>query len=226
MEKKDDLNKEKKILSYIFPFLNNNNENNEKLKNLTNNEYKTIVSKIQDKNSDLENFLTGEENILDSLILKYSPNLKKSEIKNLKNLTLKIPENFGMLNDIGFYLKNLIYLNLEGSFLKSIEEIGISFKNLEILIVKNCLISDLTGIVCFVNLKEFDAGFNKIKDLFELEMCNSINILKLNDNEIENEENFEFLINLTNLKELNIKNNLFVKYINNWKFNNDIKIDY
>ena len=131
-----------------------------------------------------------------------------------------------MLNDIGFYLKNLIYLNLEGSFIKSIDEIGISFKNLEILIVKNCFLCDLNGIVCFINLKEFDASFNEIEDLFELEMCNNIKILKLNDNKIEKEENFEILINLINLKELNIKNNFFVKYINNWKFNNEIKIEY
>ena len=57
-------------------------------------------------------------------------------------------------------------------------------------------------------------------------MCNNIEILKLNDNKIEKEENFEILINLINLKELNIKNNFFVKYFNNWKFNNEIKIEY
>ena len=216
MEKK--LKNENKILTHIFPFLSENK------KDVSNSEFNSIVSKIQNSNSN--DFLTGEEKILDSLILKYS-SLKKSEINNnLKSLTLKIPENFLMLNDIGFYLKNLIYLNLEGSFIKSIDEIGISFKNLEILIVKNCFLCDLNGIVCFINLKEFDASFNEIEDLFELEMCNNIKILKLNDNKIEKEENFEILINLNNLKELNIKNNFFVKYFNNWKFNNEIKIEY
>jgi len=220
MEKK--LNEKNNFLSHIFPFLNNNEKNTDFSKS----EYKTIVSKIQEKNSESNDFLTGEEKIIDSLILKYS-SLKKDEINNnLQKLTLKIPENFSMLNDIGFYLKNLIYLNLEGSFIKSIDEIGISFKNLEILIVKNCCLCDLNGIVCFVNLKEFDAGFNNIEDLFELEMCNNINVLRLNDNKIEKEENFEILINLINLKELNIKNNSFVKYFNNWKFNNEIKIEY
>ena len=217
MEKKLN-NENKKILTHIFPFLSENK------KDVSNSEFNSIVSKIQNSNSN--DFLTGEEKILDSLILKYS-SLKKSEINNnLKSLTLKIPENFLMLNDIGFYLKNLIYLNLEGSFIKSIDEIGISFKNLEILIVKNCFLCDLNGIVCFINLKEFDASFNEIEDLFELEMCNNIKILKLNDNKIEKEENFEILINLNNLKELNIKNNFFVKYFNNWKFNNEIKIEY
>ena len=220
MEKK--LNQNNNFLSHIFPFLNNNEKNSDFSKS----EYKSIVSKIQEKNTESNDFLTGEEKIIDSLILKYS-SLKKEEINNnLEKLKLKIPENFSMLNDIGFYLKNLKYLNLEGSFIKSIDEIGISFKNLEILIVKNCFLCDLNGIVCFVNLKEFDASFNKIEDLFELEMCNNINVLKLNDNKIEKEENFEILINLINLKELNIKNNSFVKYLKNWKFNNEIKIEY
>ena len=197
MEKK--LNQNNNFLSHIFPFLNNNEKNSDFSKS----EYKSIVSKIQEKNTESNDFLTGEEKIIDSLILKYS-SLKKEEINNnLEKLTLKIPENFSMLNDIGFYLKNLKYLNLEGSFL-----------------------CDLNGIVCFVNLKEFDASFNKIEDLFELEMCNNINVLKLNDNKIEKEENFEILINLINLKELNIKNNSFVKYLKNWKFNNEIKIEY
>ena len=35
-----------------------------------------------------------------------------------------------MLNDIGYYIPNLIELNLEGSEISSISDIGISFQNL------------------------------------------------------------------------------------------------
>ena len=146
--------------------------------------------------------------------------IKIEEIKQLKKLVMQIPQNFGMLNDFGFYLPNLKILNLSKSKIKSIDEIGISFKQLEVLNVSQCELEDLSGIICFEKLNGLDASHNKIEDLVELEMCSSIKILKLNDNNIENEDNFSFLVSLPNLQILHIKNNPFTKYTSNWNFNN------
>lgn len=50
-------------------------------------------------------------------------------------------------------------------------------------------------------------SFNELSDLFELEMCSEITILKVNNNQIDKEENVGFIKQLTNLKELHIGNN-------------------
>ena len=83
----------------------------------------------------------------------------------IENLTVQLPKNFGMLNDFGFYLPKLKKLNLSKSKIKSIDEIGTSFTNLETLNVSQCELEDLSGIVCFINLIELDASHNKIDDL-------------------------------------------------------------
>ena len=49
--------------------------------------------------------------------------------QGLTSLTLKIHKNFNMMNDIGFRLPNLIELNLEGSDIESIMDIGANLKN-------------------------------------------------------------------------------------------------
>lgn len=227
MDKKPETENDKVImknelnqLTHIFPFLlsQKNNSNTEEITQ-TNEEFQSMVKDIvkTETNTQTNEYLKGEENIIENMIIKYG-NINKKDISNLENLTVQLPKNFGMLNDFGFYLPKLKKLNLSKSKIKSIDEIGTSFTNLETLNVSHCELEDLSGIVCFINLIELDASHNKIDDLVELEMCSSIQILKLNDNNIQNEDNFSFLLSLQNLHILHIKNNPFIKFISNWNF--------
>lgn len=213
-------------LTHIFPFLlsQKNISNTEEIPQ-TNEEFQNIVKDIvkNETNTQINDYLKGEENIIENMIIKYG-NITKKDISNLNTLTLQIPNNFGMLNDFGFYLPKLKNLNLSNSKIKSIDEIGTSFTNLESLNVSHCELEDLSGIICFIHLIELDASHNKIDDLVELEMCSTIQILKLNDNNIQNEDNFSFLISLQNLHILHIKNNPFIKFISNWNFD-QIQLD-
>ena len=209
-------------LTHIFPFLlSQQGINNDTTPQ--NEEFQKMVADIA-KNKSSNEYLKGEANIVESMIVKYGK-IKIEEISNLTELVIQIPKNFGMLNDFGYYLPKLKILNLSNSRIKSIDEIGISFILLEVLNVSQCELEDLSGIVCFEKLTELDASHNKIEDLVELEMCSSIKVLKINDNKIEDEDNFSFLVSLPNLQILHIKNNPFTQYISNWEFNN-VQLDH
>ena len=209
-------------LTHIFPFLlSQQGINNDTTPQ--NEEFQKMVADIA-KNKNSNEYLKGEANIVESMIVKYGK-IKIEEISNLTELVIQIPKNFGMLNDFGYYLPKLKILNLSNSRIKSIDEIGISFILLEVLNVSQCELEDLSGIVCFEKLTELDASHNQIEDLVELEMCSSIKVLKINDNKIEDEDNFSFLVSLPNLQILHIKNNPFTQYISNWEFNN-VQLDH
>ena len=199
-------------LFFINKDINDINNENFENKKFTDTEYKKVVNEIL-KNEQGEEFLEGKSNILDKVILKYSNIKNISQIKQTKSIKLTIDKNFGMLNDIGYYLPNLIELNLEGSEISSISDIGISFQNLIKLNVSNCKLLDLSGIVCFKKLEELNANNNMIKDLIDLEMCNEIQTLKLSNNKIEEEDNLYFLVSCEKLKIIYLNGNIIADKI-------------
>ena len=219
-EPSSDNSKEKinqlKNLKYIFPFLSEAKselkEEKNKMKNYSASEYKNIVSSINNikspinKNKTEEEILEGKINIIDKVIQKHMPVSNDSKVisihPGLTSISLKIDKNFNMMNDIGYRLPNLIELNLQGSNIESIMDIGTSFNKLEKLNVSGCGLTDLSGIICFQNLKELNASNNKITDLIDIEMCEELKILDLSNNLISNENNLLFLNSCPNLKKV------------------------
>jgi hypothetical protein len=100
---------------------------------------------IETKN---ENFLSGDIKVIDYIISKYL-NISTKEIKALQKLAIKINTDFGLLNQFGDYLPNLIELKLNMSVIPSISDIGTSFKNLKNLHICNCNLKELSGIIKF-----------------------------------------------------------------------------
>ena len=209
-----------KNLKYIFPFLNeglNQKEEDSKTKNYSISEYNKIVSSInQNKsltktNKYEEEILEGKINIIDKVIQKYMPASNDSKVisihPGLTSLRLKIDKNFNMMNDIGFRLPNLIDLDLQGSEIESIMDIGTSFNKLEKLNVSGCGLTDLSGIICFQNLKELNASNNKITDLIDIEMCEELKYLDLSNNLITDDNNLLFLNSCPNLQKVILTGN-------------------
>ena len=208
-------------LKYIFPFLSETQsglkEEENKIKNYSASEYKNIVSSINNnkspinKNKTEEEILEGKINIIDKVIQKHMPASNDSKVisihPGLTSISLKIDKNFNMMNDIGYRLPNLIELNLQGSDIESIMDIGTSFNKLERLNVSDCGLTDLSGIICFQNLKELNASNNKITDLIDIEMCEELKVLDLSNNLISNENNLVFLNSCPNLKKVILTGN-------------------
>jgi hypothetical protein len=198
---------------------------------------------VENKN---DKFLTGDTNLIDYVLSKYLK-IDIPSLQNLNKLSIKINGSYGLLNQFGQRLTNLIYLKLNNSLIQGINDLGTNFKNLKIIQMNNCKLKDLGGLICFEHLEVFEAKNNQISDLIELEMCMSLKKLDLENNLVENIQNIYFLSSLDgliylnllknpiqnyedkikdllpNLKELNIPNNdLCDEYYNgkNNKFNN------
>lgn len=181
-------------------------------------EFDQIVKQIIE-NGD-QSFLRGGVNLIEYLILKYSrtystgDRIQPSEVEKIESLTLRVKEEFSMLNEFGKYLTNLKELNLSGSGIISVSEIGTSFVNLITLNISKCSVNDLNGtflfkigIVCFTNLRDFDCSCNYIKDLLELQMCQSLKKIHLQNNEIEDPDNLTFLYDINSLEYINLSGN-------------------
>ena len=210
-----------KNLKFIFPFLSEGQIDikgeNDKIKNYSKSEYSNIVTSINknksstNKNKDEDEILEGKINIIDKVIQKHLPVSNDSKVitinPGLTSLSLKIDKNFNMMNDIGYRLPNLIELNLQGSTIESIMDIGTSFNKLEKLNVSGCGLTDLSGIICFRNLKELNASNNKITDLLDIEMCEELKVLDLSNNLISDENNLLFLNSCPNLRKVILTGN-------------------
>ena len=210
-------------LKYIVPFLNeeiNNSLNEYTSNNYSKSEYNKIVSTINKNNllingsKNDEEILEGKINIIDKVIQKHMPSSNDTKIINqgLTSLSLKIDKNFNMMNDIGYRLPNLIELNLNGSEIESIMDIGTNFKKLEKLDVSNCGLNDLSGIICFKNLRELYASNNKISDLIDIEMCDELKIIDLSNNLITDENNLLFFNSCQKLQKIILIGNKFKKF--------------
>ena len=210
-----------KNLKFIFPFLSEGQIDikgeNDKIKNYSKSEYSNIVTSINknkssiNKNKDEDEILEGKINIIDKVIQKHVPVSNDSKVitinPGLTSLSLKIDKNFNMMNDIGYRLPNLIELNLQGSTIESIMDIGTSFNKLEKLNVSGCGLTDLSGIICFRNLKELNASNNKITDLLDIEMCEELKVIDLSNNLISDENNLLFLNSCPNLRKVILTGN-------------------
>ena len=210
-----------KNLKYIFPFLSEGHIDikgeNDKIKKYSKSEYSNIVTSINknessiNKNKDEDEILEGKINIIDKVIQKHVPVSNDSKVitinPGLTSLSLVIDKNFNMMNDIGYRLPNLIELNLQGSNIESIMDIGTSFNKLEKLNVSGCGLNDLSGIICFRNLKELNASNNKITDLLDIEMCEELKVIDLSNNLISDENNLLFLNSCPNLRKVILTGN-------------------
>ena len=156
-------------------------------------------------------FLNGNVNMIDYVLSKYLK-VDVGEVEKLMKISIRINGTYGLLNQFGQRLSNLLYLKLSNSLIQSISDIGTSFSKLKILQMNNCRLKELNGIVCFEHLEVFEAKNNLINDLIEIEMCSSIVKLDLENNIIEDEENIYFLSSLDKLEYLNLKGNPLRNY--------------
>ena len=182
----------------------NDTENDTILRNFSN-FMRQIVENENDK------FLTGDINLIDYVLSKYLK-IDIPSLQNLNKLAIKINGSYGLLNQFGQRLSNLIYLKLNNSLIQGINDLGTNFKNLKIIQMNNCKLKDLGGLICFEHLEVFEAKNNLISDLIELEMCMALKKLDLENNLVDNIQNIYFLSSLDGLIYLNLLKNPIQNY--------------
>ena len=126
---------------------------------------------IENKNE--SSFLSGDKNIVKYVLSKYL-NIPEENLYNLKKLSIIITNDYGLLNQFGTFLPELVLLKLNNSNILSFNDIGTNFNKIECLQMKNCHLKDLSGIICMQNLQILDIENNEISDLIDIDMCSEL----------------------------------------------------
>ncbi|OHT04749.1 hypothetical protein TRFO_06183 [Tritrichomonas foetus] len=112
------------------------------------------------------------------------------------------------LTFIGDRFPNLRKLRLNNSIIPNVRDIGCSFVGLKFLSLARCGISDLSGISTLSStLEELYLAFNNITDVADLLGMDSLKVLDLEDNQISDLSNIEFLTCCSGLKSLTLAGN-------------------
>ena len=74
-------------------------------------------------------------------------------------------EQGGALQEFGELMPSLKMLKMNESVIHSLRDMGTSLRNLKILYISKCQLSDISGINAFPLLQELYASYNFISDL-------------------------------------------------------------
>jgi len=111
------------------------------------------------------------------------------------------------LGTLGERMPKLQQLKLSGSALPSIRELGTSLRNLQVLWLCRCGLSELDGLAALPMLQELYLAFNHISQLSPLTTLEELQALDLEGNAIGEMESVEWLRMLPSLQELTLRGN-------------------
>ena len=111
----------------------------------------------------------------------------------------------------GEILCSLQYLKLNDSIIKCFRDVGTSFKNVRVLHVARCELTEVQGIQAFEQLEELYASHNSIDDLFDISLLNHLTVLDLEGNNVSSVEQLRYLRRMPYLTEVNFKDNPVTK---------------
>lgn len=108
---------------------------------------------------------------------------------------------------IGELLPNLSHLRLSQSRIGTVRDLGTSLLNLKVLWLSRSSLQDLGGITNVPLLEELYISFNDVKDLSPLWMLESLQVLDLEGNLIDDFDEINALQAVITLRELNLNLN-------------------
>ena len=106
------------------------------------------------------------------------------EIKHFKKIEIIADTTNISLQALGDTLKELIELKLNSSIIKSVRDIGTSYKSLKVLWVSRVGLKDLCGLLAFQSLEELYASYNFVSDITDIEYVEKLHTLDLEANSI------------------------------------------
>lgn len=112
---------------------------------------------------------------------------------------------------LGELLPNLRQLRLSQSHICTVRDLGTSLQSLRVLWLCRCSLQDLGGICVLPVLEELYVSFNDITDLSPLELHDTLQVLDLEGNLVEDFAEVQSLGAVTTLRELNLNSNPVVR---------------
>merc|ERR1719414_261928 len=131
-----------------------------------------------------------------------------TELSTIRGLEIKISATAeSTVGNFGSYLPQLSKLKLSDSSVACMREIGTGFNNLRVLWMSRCGLEDLDGVSAMYNLKEVYLSYNLINDLSPCGMLDSLEVLDLEGNTIDDVDQVDFLSLCTALTHLTLEGN-------------------
>ena len=135
--------------------------------------------------------LAGVENLSDACTLRVVVNTSTATVSHL-----------------GSKLPQLLELNLSGSVLESLRDLGTDFRQLSVLWVPRCGLTGLSGASGLPALRELYAAYNDIVDLQPLDSCAELEVLDVEGNCISELDTLDCLSSgCPRLQNLNLAGN-------------------
>jgi hypothetical protein len=113
----------------------------------------------------------------------------------------------GSIAYLGRTLLKLHELNLNGSTLESLRDLGTGFRLLQILWVSRCGLRDLDGLSGLPALRELYAAYNDVSDLQPLDACADLEVLDMEGNCVADAEGLHYLTACRRLQTLTLAGN-------------------
>lgn len=113
----------------------------------------------------------------------------------------------GSIAHLGSTLPNLLELNLNGSALDSLRDLGTGFRLLQVLWVSRCGLTALDGLNGLPALRELYAAYNDISDLQPVDACQHLEVLDLECNCIPDTDAVLYLAACSSLQTLTLTGN-------------------
>ena len=108
----------------------------------------------------------------------------KETIRSYKRIEITVDTTNLTLQAFGDVLPQLIELKLSGSVIRSLRDIGTSFKSLKILWISRSGLRDLAGLLALQGLEELYASYNFVTDLSDIGYVEKLHTLDLEANNV------------------------------------------
>ncbi|XP_062605381.1 leucine-rich repeat-containing protein 56-like [Saccostrea cucullata] len=128
-------------------------------------------------------------------------------LEDIRRLELKVDTKETSLGNFGSLLPNLTQLKLSNSNIPCIRDLGSSLRNVTVLWMSRCGLNELDGISSMLSLKELYLSYNEICDISALSMLDSLQILDLEGNNIDDTQQIHYLAMCSNLSSLTLEGN-------------------
>lgn len=99
-------------------------------------------------------------------------------MNTLTHIQMRVSPNVFGLHQMHIFLPSLIALNLDGSYLESLRDLGCDMK-LKYLNVSRCQLRNFDGISGFESLEHLVADANNVSNVMQLSMLQELHTLSL-----------------------------------------------
>ncbi|XP_055377182.1 leucine-rich repeat-containing protein 9 [Condylostylus longicornis] len=131
----------------------------------------------------------------------------RSDLQNVHSIKLRVISASVSLYTLSVYMPNLTSLNLEGSVLSSLRDLGYNLHNLTFLNVSNCGLTSLDGTSGFPSVEMLIADKNMIQLIGPIQNLMILKKLSLKENQITNLNWLTFLGACTLLEDVDLRGN-------------------